>query len=65
MGGSGAVKILNRREIAEADEPDAKAAQLAAEMCIRDRPRSVKFAGVAYGGTIYISLVYRDCFLEI
>ncbi len=31
MGGSGAVKILNRREIADAADPDAKAAELAAE----------------------------------
>ena len=31
MGGSGAVKILNRREIAEASDPEAKAAELAAE----------------------------------
>jgi|GEM_PF-412056 len=31
MGGSGAVKILNRREIGEADDSDAKAAELAAE----------------------------------
>jgi acetyl-CoA carboxylase carboxyltransferase component len=31
MGASGAVKILNRREIAEAPDPEAKAAELAAE----------------------------------
>jgi acetyl-CoA carboxylase carboxyltransferase component len=31
MGASGAVKILNRREIADAPDPDAKAAELAAE----------------------------------
>jgi acetyl-CoA carboxylase carboxyltransferase component len=31
MGASGAVKILNRREIADAADPDAKAAELAAE----------------------------------
>jgi propionyl-CoA carboxylase beta chain len=31
MGGSGAVQILNRREIAEAPDPEAKAAELAAE----------------------------------
>lgn len=31
MGGSGAVKILNRREIADAADPGAKAAELAAE----------------------------------
>jgi acetyl-CoA carboxylase carboxyltransferase component len=31
MGSAGAVKILNRREIAEAADPDAKAAELAAE----------------------------------
>jgi propionyl-CoA carboxylase beta chain len=31
MGASGAVKILNRREIADAADPEAKAAELAAE----------------------------------
>ncbi len=31
MGGSGAVQILNRREIADAPNPEAKAAELAAE----------------------------------
>jgi propionyl-CoA carboxylase beta chain len=31
MGASGAVKILNRREIAEAADPEAAAAELAAE----------------------------------
>ncbi|HEY4440198.1 MAG TPA: acyl-CoA carboxylase subunit beta [Candidatus Elarobacter sp.] len=31
MGGSGAVKILNRREIAAAPDPEARAAELAAE----------------------------------
>ena len=31
MGGSGAVKILNRREIGDAGDPDARAAELAAE----------------------------------
>jgi len=31
MGASGAVKILNRREIRDAADPDAKAAELAAE----------------------------------
>ncbi len=31
MGGSGAVQILNRREIAESPDPEAKAAELAAE----------------------------------
>ncbi|MBV9439366.1 MAG: acyl-CoA carboxylase subunit beta [Candidatus Eremiobacteraeota bacterium] len=31
MGASGAVKILNRREIAEASDPDARASELAAE----------------------------------